>query len=135
MNMTPKDFITTWFEHIDGKKFDGLKKLMDKNHQFNNPMAPAPLNSEQHLGMMQMMTASFEGEYLIDKILTEGEWVTARGRWTGKHTGEFNGIPATGKKVEFSWLDMMHIVNGKVVEEYFEMNPMSIMTQIGAVPA
>jgi predicted ester cyclase len=133
--MTSKDFITTWFAHIDSKNFDGLKNLMDKDHQFNNPMAPAPLNNEQHLGMIQMMTASFEGNHLVDKIVTEGEWVTARGRWTGKHTGEFNGTPSTGKQVTFSWLDMMHIVNGKVVEEYFEMNPMSIMTQIGAVPA
>jgi predicted ester cyclase len=85
--------------------------------------------------MIQMMTASFDGKHLIDHVVAEGEWVTARGRWTGKHTGEFNGIAATGKPVEFSWIDMMHVVNGKVVEEYFEMNPMAIMQQIGAVPA
>jgi predicted ester cyclase len=133
--MTPKEFITTWFAHIDGKKFDSLKNLMDNNHRFNNPMTPAPIDRDQHLGMIQMMTASFDGKHVLDKVVTEGDWVTARGRWTGKHTGEFNGIPATGKPVEFSWIDMMHIVNGKVVEEYFEMNPMAISSQIGAVPA
>jgi predicted ester cyclase len=133
--MTPKDFITTWFAQIDGKKFDSLKKMMDNKHQFDNPMTPAPVGSDDHVGMMQMMTTSFDGKHLLDKVITDGEWVTARGRWTGKHTGEFNGIPATGKPVEFSWMDMMHIVNGKVVEEYFEMNPMTIMSQIGAVPA
>jgi predicted ester cyclase len=133
--MTPKDFITTWFAQIDGKKFDSLKKMMDNKHQFDNPMTPAPVGSDDHVGMMQMMTTSFDGKHLLDKVITDGEWVTARGRWTGKHTGEFNGIPATGKPVEFSWMDMMHIVNGKVVEEYFEMNPMTIMNQIGAVPA
>lgn len=133
--MTPKDFVTTWFSHIDSKKFDGLKKLMASSHQFNNPMTPAPIGSEQHLGMVQMMTASFDGKHLVDQVVAEGEWVTARGRWTGKHTGEFNGIAATGKPVEFSWIDMMHVVNGKLEEEYFEMNPMAIMQQIGAVPA
>lgn len=133
--MIPKDFITTWFAHIDAKNFDGLKDMMDKKHQFANPMTPAPVGSEQHLGMMQMMTSSFDGKHLLDVVLSDGEWVTARGRWTGTHIGEFNGIPATGNKVEFSWIDMMHIVNGKVVEEYFEMNPMAIMQQVGAVPA
>src|SRR2546423_710516 len=104
--MTSKEFITTWFDSIDGKKFDSLKKLMDKNHRFTNPMTPAPIDSDQHLGMIQMTTTSFDGKHVLDKVITEGEWVTARGRWTGKHTGEFNGIAATGNPVEFSWIDM-----------------------------
>lgn len=129
--MTPKDFIRAWFAAIDAKDFTELQKLMDRDHQFVNPMMPAPAGSEQHLGMIQMMTTAFDGKHLLDIVISEGDWVSARGHWTGKHAGEFNGIPATGKKVEFSWIDMMHVVKGRVVEEYFEMDPMSIMQQIG----
>ena len=133
--MTNKEFITTWFANIDANKFDALQNMMDKNHKFNNPMTPAPIGTDEHLGMMKMMTGSFNGGHTLDVVIAEGEWVSARGHWSGTHSGEFNGIPATGKPVTFSFIDVMRIVNGKVVEEYFEMNPMSIMAQIGATPA
>lgn len=54
---------------------------------------------------------------------------------TGTHTGEFNGIAATGNTVEFTFVDILHVVNGKVVKEHFELNPMTFMQQIGAMPA
>jgi predicted ester cyclase len=46
--------------------------------------------------------------------------------------GEFNGVPATGKPVEFYFVDLFNIVNGKVTNEHLEMNPMTIMQQITA---
>jgi predicted ester cyclase len=129
--MTPKEFIKTWFAKIDANQYDELERMMDNNHQFNNPMTPAAANKEQHLGMIKMMSTTFtENKHQLDVIVSEGDWVTARGRVNCKHTGDFNGMAGTNKKVEFSWIDVMHIVNGKVKEEYFEMNPMSIMQQI-----
>ncbi len=130
--MNNKDFIKTWFANIDAAKFENLKNMMSNSHSFNNPMTPAPANGDTHLSMMQMMTGAFSGGHILDVVMAEGEWVTARGRWAGKHTGEFNGIGATGKTVEFSWMDMMQVVDGKVEIEYFEMNPMAIMQQIGS---
>ena len=128
--MTAANFIKTWFSYIDGKNQEGLKEMMDEQHQFVNPMMPVPATREQHLGMIDMMTSAFEGQHLVDIIVSEGGWISVRGRWNGTHTGEFNGVPATGRPVTFSWMDMMHLVNGKIVEEYFEMNPMAIMQQI-----
>lgn len=133
--MTPKEFIKAWFANIDAKKFNELQNMMGSKHKFANPMTPAPISGDQHLGMIQMMTSSLDGEHILDVVISEGDWVTARGRWTGTHMGEFNGIPATGKHVEFTWIDMMHVENGKVSEEYFEMNPMALMQQIGGTPA
>lgn len=130
-NMKPKEFIQTWFANIDANRYDALEKMADSSHTFVNPMGPEPANKEQHLGMIRMMTTSFtENKHHLDMIVSEGEWVTARGRVSCRHTGEFNGVPATNRKIEFSWIDMMHVVNGKVKEEYFEMNPMSIMQQL-----
>jgi predicted ester cyclase len=80
------------------------------------------------------MMSAFTGGHRIEQILSEGEWVVTRGRWVGTHTGEFNGIPATGNKVNFTFMDTMHVVNGKLAEEFMEWNAMTLMTQIGAIP-
>ena len=133
--MTNKEIAKAWFASIDANNFDAVKTLMDTEHQFHSPMTPAPVGVNEHIGMMQMMTTAFKGQHYLDLFISEGDYVTVRGRWTGKHTGEFNGVPATGNQVQFSWMDIFQIVNGKVVNEYFEMNPMAIMQQIGAMPA
>lgn len=128
--MSNKEIVTAWFSSIDKGHFDELRNLMSKNHSFRSPMTPAPIDADQHLGMIQMMINSLKGEHTLDHIISEGEWVAVAGSWSGKHTGEFNGIAATGNSIRFTWTDIFHIVNGKVAEELFEMNPMSIMAQI-----
>lgn len=134
--MTNKEIVKAWFAAIDSKDFNTVKGLMDSGkHSFRNPMTPAPVGVDEHLGMMHMMTTAFEGEHTLNLILEENDHVAVSGKWSGKHTGEFNGTPATGNAVEFYFVDLFHIENGKVTKEHFEMNPMSIMVQIGAAPA
>lgn len=131
--MTSKEIVTNWFAHIDNKNFDGVRSLMADNHEFHNPMTPEPLNADGHIGMMQMMTAAFEGQHHLDITVEEKEYVAVKGRWTGTHVGEFEGIPATGKDIEFSFSDLFRIQDGKVGYEHMELNPMSIMAQLGAM--
>ena len=133
--MTNKEIAKTWFAAMDANEFDSVKKLMDKQHLFHNPMSPAPLGPDEHIGMMQQMMSALEGKHQVDLLIGEGEYVTVKGQWSGKHTGELMGVPASGKAVRFSWIDIFHVVNGKVVDEYYEFNPMSLMTQIGAAPS
>jgi predicted ester cyclase len=53
-------------------------------------------------------------------MIAEGDKVVARVNITGVHTGIFFGIPATGKRVEFSGMYMIRIENGKIVEHWGE---------------
>ena len=132
--MTPKEFVKIWFEVVDTRKYDQMKTMMADNHQFINPVSPVPLNRDAHIGMVQQLISGFTGRHTIEQMIVEGEWAVSRQRWSGKHTGEFNGIPASGKPVEFTITDIMHVVNGKLEEEYMEWNVMTLMMQIGAIP-
>jgi predicted ester cyclase len=130
--MDTKELAQRWFAHIDAKDLAALKGLLDPRHSFKNPMTPAPVGGEEHLGMIRMMTSALEGEHILDRLVAEGGYVAVSGRWRGSHTGEFNGIPATGNQVEFTFVDVLHFENGKLTDEHMEMNPMAIMAQIGA---
>ena len=71
----------------------------------------------------------------IDDILAEGDKVVIRMTWSGTQKGEFMGVPATGKRVSFGVIDIIRITNGKVVEHWGQMDSMSLMQQLGAIPA
>jgi predicted ester cyclase len=50
------------------------------------------------------------------------------------HTGDFNGIPATGKRVTFGGTTIMRFSTGKVVERWSESDFLGILKQLGVVP-
>ncbi|BDD07815.1 hypothetical protein FUAX_02470 [Fulvitalea axinellae] len=128
--MSGKKLVESWFKNIDSQDFEAVGELMADEHTFHSPMSPTPIKAIEHLDMMWTMSDSFSGIHLLDQVIEDGNNVVVRGRWAGKHTREYHGIPASGKKVEFSWIDIFEIVDGKVVNEYFEMDPTSIIEQI-----
>src|SRR5262249_31762491 len=53
---------------------------------------------------------------------------------TGTQTGEFFGIPATGKPIGYESLEFKWFQGGKVEKTILFMNPATMMRQIGAFP-
>ena len=70
----------------------------------------------------------------IDDIVAEGDKVVIRQTWSGSHKGEFMGIPPTGRSVSFGVIDIIRIAEGRCVEHWGQMDSMSLMQQLGAIP-
>jgi steroid delta-isomerase-like uncharacterized protein len=70
----------------------------------------------------------------IDPTLTDGNLEAARTILSGTHRGEFMGVPATDRVVEFETIDILRLEDGKVAEHWGVTDVMSLMQQIGAVP-
>lgn len=52
---------------------------------------------------------------------------------TGAHQGEFLGVPATGKRIEFNAINIYRLAEGKIVETWQLMDVWGFMSQVGAV--
>ncbi len=76
----------------------------------------------------------FELNLKLQQSIPEGELWASHWTMTGTHQGEFNGIPATGKKVTVSGMSIWKIVDGKNVEEWEIVDTMSMMQQLGVIP-
>lgn len=57
--------------------------------------------------------------------------------WTAHatHSGDFMGIPATGRQVAYNGMSVGRMEGGKVVEEWTVMDMFALLQQIGAIPA
>jgi len=53
----------------------------------------------------------------------------------GTHQGEFQGIPATGKAVEVWLMVTSRIADNKIVEEWQLVDTLSMLQQLGVIPA
>jgi len=81
----------------------------------------------------QTLTGMPDWHTEIEDLIAEGDKVVARIRMTGTHTGDFFGIPATGKRVEFTGIYIARIENGKIVEHWGEEDAAGLLTQLGVL--
>lgn len=72
----------------------------------------------------------------IEDIFAEGNKVVARMRFTGTNEGglPWFGIPANGNKVDFQWISIYRVADGKVAEHWAQMQVDKLMQQLGAMP-
>jgi steroid delta-isomerase-like uncharacterized protein len=82
-----------------------------------------------------MREAFSDIEAKMNQSLESGDMAAAQMTLTGKHTGDFMGVPASGKSFEVECMDIIRIEDGKCAEHWGVTDMLSLMQQIGAVPA
>lgn len=98
------------------------------------PWAP-PGPTGVKLAATMIFTAFPDFHMSIDQMVATGDRVAARYVETGTHQGAFMGVAPTGRKVCWTEIGILRIQDGKVVENWFEPDMLTLLQQLGAVPA
>ena len=78
--------------------------------------------------------AAFEGFRMnADQVIAEGDRVAVLGTASGKHTGEFMGVPASGNQITVPLADYFRISGGKVTDNWGVMDTGSMLAQMGVL--
>ena len=80
------------------------------------------------------VTGFTEREFIIKDMFAQGNKVTKYWQFKGVHSGDFFGIPATGKKVDVIGCTIATIVDGKITEEIDFMDNLEFYRQLGLMP-
>ena len=94
---------------------------------------PIGLDGGKH-GMEELLAAFPDSHFTVDDVVVEGEKAAIRHTFAGTHKGEFQGIPPTGKSVVINGIEIQHIVDGKLVEAWLNVDFMGMMQQLGVIP-
>jgi predicted SnoaL-like aldol condensation-catalyzing enzyme len=112
--------------------FDELIAPSYVNYDFPAP-APGPEGLKMIIGLFQ---AAFpDMRVTIEEELAEGNKVITRGYFSGSHQGDFQGIPPTGRQIKVKYIDIWRVENGKLVENWVQMDQLGLMQQLGVIPA
>lgn len=71
----------------------------------------------------------------LEELIAEGDKVVERWSFSGTHTGDFMGLPPTHKQVTFGGISIIRIIEGKIVEEWDQVDALGMMQQLGLVPS
>jgi steroid delta-isomerase-like uncharacterized protein len=70
----------------------------------------------------------------IESQIAEEDRVAMRFTVRATHTGEFQGLPPTGKQVMLTGIDIQRIVDGKIVENWVNLDALGLLQQLGVIP-
>jgi steroid delta-isomerase-like uncharacterized protein len=70
----------------------------------------------------------------IEDMVGEGDEVAVRLRMEGTHTGDFMGVPASGKRFSVEGTAFLRIAGGKVAQFWGFLDQLGLMQQIGGCP-
>ena len=111
--------------------FDQLIASSYVNHDIP---APSP-GLEGFKMIIGLFLAAFpDMRVTLEEELVEGDKVITRGYFTGTHKGDFQGIPPTGKQVKVKYIDIWRVADGKMVENWVQMDQLGLMQQLGVIP-
>lgn len=115
---------------------DGFGALLSDDmveHEETPGLAPT---KEGVLEFFRMQLAGFPDlQMRAEDVVASGDKVVLRGVVTGTHTGEFMGIPPTGKRVEVPLIDIIRFGDdGLACEHWGVFDRLAMMQQLGLVP-
>ncbi|MDX1414429.1 MAG: ester cyclase [Candidatus Promineifilaceae bacterium] len=104
---------------------------------YYNHDAPDPnIGSEGVKAAVTMFKNAFpDAQFNMAFQLAEGDKVASRYTWSGTHKGEYYGVPASGKRVNWTVTTTFRIADGKIREAWLNYDRLRVMQQIGVVPA
>ena len=73
-------------------------------------------------------------KFTIADIFGQGDRIVKHWNFKGTHTGEFFGIPATGKDVDVDGVTLVTMKDGKIAQEQDFFDNYVFMQQLGLIP-
>lgn len=68
----------------------------------------------------------------IEELFSAGNRVISRVTYRGTHTGDFKRVPARGRAVAVSGIDIFEFEGGRVVQHWHETDHLELFQQLGA---
>ena len=129
-----KTIVLRSFKGFDKGDLNELQELTASNFVDHSPLpgqAPGVVGIKQASHVYR--TAFPDAKVIIEDLIAEKDEVVIR--WTGRglHKGEFLGTPPSGRPVEMRGISIFRVANGKIVEQWSELNLFDIMLQIGSI--
>jgi predicted ester cyclase len=125
-----------WIEVFNERDDAGEADVRTKDYVAYAPasLEPTPLDSEAWTRFLADFVEAFPDLQLtVEDAVAEGDLVAQRVHFGGTHTGEFQGLPPTHRKVTFSGLELNRFVDGRVAEHWFQMDSLTLLQQLGLV--
>ncbi|HEV8651099.1 MAG TPA: ester cyclase [Actinomycetes bacterium] len=111
---------------------DAMDEYYADDYVDHNPQV-SPGRAAYKEFFVPLLTAFPDWRGSIEDLIAEGDKVVVRTIWQGTHKAALLGIPATGREVRYSAIDIFRISDEKVVEHWDQVDNLTMLQQLGVL--
>ena len=136
MSEENKAIVRRWVEAFNEGNVDAVDELVTDSYVRHDPNSPEVRGPEEEKQLIAMYRSAFPDlHFTVEDMVAEGDKVVIRVGIRATHKGELLGIPPTEKRLTFTAMEFYRLSEGKIDEQWVNVDTLGMMQQIGAVPA
>lgn len=134
-----KAVILQFAEAINSWNMDEMREVVDVDNYVEHSPSWGRVSFEGSIQTYSLFRKSLPNLHFrpdMNIMVSEGDYVALRGFLTGTHVGiDLFGAAATGKKLDWTGIDISRVVNGKIVERWPCADLLRLTQQLGIIPS
>ena len=125
------DLVRRAFVSFNAGDVDACLAVIAEDFVMNLAGAPQMRGRETWAQNFQVMQAGFPGlQATVDDIFGADDRVAVRLTFRGVHRGPFLEVPATGRDVSFTSIELYRVADGRLAEEWIASDIPTLMRQL-----
>jgi steroid delta-isomerase-like uncharacterized protein len=125
------ELVRAGFQAFNGGDADQCLAFASADLIMNLAEVPEPLGRDVWRQGFEMLKNAFPDlQAHIEDIFAAQDKVAVRIRFCGTHSGEFLGIPATGRSIEYVSHEFYRIADGLIAEEWICSDMATLLRQL-----
>jgi steroid delta-isomerase-like uncharacterized protein len=130
-----KETVSRFYETVlNNGDLEVLEQLATLDYEEHDPLPGQGTGCEGLRGRVQAIASAFGQRFAVEDVIAEGDRVVVRWTGSGRHVGEFMGIPATGKSFTITGIDVYRVADGKMAEHWHVVDQFGLLQQLGLIP-
>lgn len=135
-NEENKAVVQRMFEAINANNLEGVAELLTDDATVHTSVPGVPPGKEGFRGFVGLYLEAFPEQHVdVHELIAEGDRVLARHTHHVTHGGDFAGLPPSGRQAVVDGLELFRVRDGRVAEMWHHDDLLSLMQQLGAIPA
>lgn len=133
---TNREIMNQFVEFINNGDRNIGENIIAPDVIFYAPTSPEPLRGlEGYIAVLDMMRGAMpDVKWTIEETIAEKDKVMIRFTMTGTQTQPFMGMPATGKSIAITAMNIYQLKDGKIIREHGLPDLFSMLNQLGILP-
>jgi steroid delta-isomerase-like uncharacterized protein len=131
MSSQSKQVALQFYESVNDGDLKALRNILSVDFIDHVAGQEDSLGAEAFFKFLGMVTETFPDiQVAVEDVFADGDKVAARVSIRGTQEGAFVSIEPTGKRAEWTGIDILEVSEGKITERWSQRDFMSLINQL-----
>jgi len=133
MSQTDKELVLRYYELVDAHRFEEAAEMLAPDVIGHFGAAPPTRTREEFCGVVKAIYTVFPDiVHEFREVIADAGQVVTAGIWTATQREPFQGLPATGARVQVTVIHIDRVADGLITEHWGVADSLHLLRQLEA---